>query len=460
MLKSYVHNGLRAGVDADTPENFAKSMTASGIPANVHIHLGTVDRDDDSEKVKKNQLKNIQRYHEFEFNPDSITVRQLPGFGQGEEIPVKSIKGIAKFSFEVVNKKHLDKDGNCLKKTTLPFHLDGQPAKDVYGETEDEISTDVDSTNQIVDENAGIFKCPNPRCIKRYTSYHHYKNHLAGKSCVTRLHDGTSTGKFIDMYISRNGISAKYQNKTFRETRNMHFINQGLPEIDPLFINYRREEIYEGYALDQRRKLAKINVKHKEFLKKIFNDGIKNKRKANSQDVEIQMRHHQEEGNFVFDEDEWLTSSQIKSFFHQLVTQGRYKEGKTDAKSPLKKKPKKEIIVDEITEKCRNEESGRYLDAILERQEEEDILAQMNLPDDEEDHPLVRADVDICALSRNIQSSRVLRESDLYTLAYTDILKILQEIGCTNFQGRNKKKMGTIIVEYVKEKCTCLVLQQ
>ena len=436
-------------------------MISNGVPSNVVISCGVIDRDesDDSEKPRKNQLKNIQRYHEFQFNPDSITLRQLPGFGKGEEIPVKSIKGIAKFKFEVVNKEYLDKNGKCLKKTFLPYHLDGESTRDTFCTASEDSQSNTDNLHQVSQENLGIFKCPNPKCIKSYTSYHHYTKHISGRNCVMRKRHTTAVGTFVDMYIQRNGISDKYQSKTFRDARSMKFHNEGLPEIDPIFLNCQRENLYEGHALCSKRTLAKLTDKHKQYLKKIFNDGIKNKRKENSQDVEIQMRYHKQDGEYMFEENEWLTSSQIKSFFHSLMTQVRCREKTKDAKSPLKKKQKTETVVDETVQRCRDEESGRYLSAIMERQEEEDINAQMELTDDEEDHPIVRANVDLCALSKSIKSSKLIRESDLFTLSHSNLLNILQEIGHGNFEGKSKKKMGNIIVDYVKDQCTCINFQ-
>ena len=186
----------------------------------------------------------------------------------------------------------------------------GQSVRGDYGY--DSPYSDVDDDTQTaINESEGIFRCPNPKCIKMYTSYTHFSNHINGKNCVTRLRDKSASGAFVDLYIAKNGISSQHQTKSFREARKMQFHNKGLSPVDPIFKNCKTEELYEGWALDYKKKLAKITDRHKNFLRKIFNDGIKQKKKSKAIDVEMQMRYHQIDGEFMFQEDEWLTGMTI-----------------------------------------------------------------------------------------------------------------------------------------------------
>ena len=113
-------------------------------------------------------------------------------------------------------------------------------------------------------------------------------------------------------------------------------------------------------------------------------------------------------------------------------------------------------MVDESLQRCRDEDSARYLDAIMERQEEEEIMADLETFENDSDHPIVKASINICALASSIKNAKRIREADIYTLSNSDLSKVMKEIGHANFKGQNKKKMGRLICNYVNDKCGCL----
>ena len=411
--------------------------------------LGDLDRKflDDIKIKEKNQLKNITRYHEFMFECDGILVRQLPGFGPGEKIAIKPIKDVAEFNYDIVNKEYLDGNGQCKRKTILPYNSAGEVVKAMVGQ-EEEVREEHEVEHEQDDPSKAVFRCKNAKCTKVYTSYSNYVKHMSSNKCVTRLRDSSSKDQFIEMYIAKNGISKEYQGKSYRETRNMHFHSDTLPAIDPLFISCKTEDIFEGHALPEKRKKSNLTDKHKVYLKKIYKDGMNSKRKANSADVAKQMRYYKNGDQLVFSEEEWLTDLQIKSYWCSLTSEIRFpkaskaKEGEEEAVS-----------------RVQDEDSASYLDAMDDAQLRDDIISKMDnvAEPNENDHPLIFNGINVCALALSVKKARILKESDIHTLSITELLKALEAMGHHGIDGRSRRKIADLIAEYVSEKCDCLL---
>ena len=79
-----------------------------------------------------------------------------------------------------------------------------------------------------------------------------------------------------------------------------------------------------GWALKQSVASVRFNEKVREYLIAKFDAGEKSGRKANPGDVEMEMRNSREENNCRrFTCEEWLMSTQIKSFFSCLAAARR-----------------------------------------------------------------------------------------------------------------------------------------
>ena len=452
MLKGFVSRSLKAKKDADTPEKFVGCMKNFGGASNVTLTLGEVDRKnlDEKKKKDKNQIKNISQYHEFVFESDGILMRLLPGFGTGVKIFLKPLKDVAEYVYDIVNKEHLDENGQCKRKTIVPYNSAGEEVKCMCGQ-EESIPQEYQNTNDDEEQEdpfKAVFKCKNPKCTKVYTSYFHYQKHMSMKTCVTRLRDSSSRDEFIEMYIAKNGISKQHQEKSFRETRNMHFHNDNLPEIDQLFINCKSEDIFEGHALPEKRKKSNLTEKHKVYLKKIYKDGMNSKRKANCTEVAKQMRYYKDGDQLVFSEDEWLTDLQIKSYWCSLTSEIRF---------PKNQKAKDDT--DETQSRTQDEDSASYLDAMEEAQVEEEVMNSLDKIEESSntDHPLVFHGINICALAISVKKARILKESDIHTLSIAELLKVLEAMGHYGVDGRSRRKIADLIVDHVSQNCDCLV---
>ena len=362
---------------------------------------------------------------------------------------MKPVKEVAKYDYKTVNKEHLDSNGKTKKKTLLQYNQAGEDVRARQGEVNISNHSMLLEDHEAVDESDGIFMCKNPRCTKSYTRYSAYLKHMSGNTCVTRMHDMTGKEEFVDMYIHKNGISSQYQSRSHRDARKMQFHRDSLPDIDEIFLDCQKEEIYEGHALVFKKKHAKVSEKHKTYLRKIFMSGIETKKKARASDVEIQMRYHKENGQYLFTSDEWLTEQQIKSFWCNLASKIRFPKDKS------KKSEDQEDI-----QAIQDEDSSSYLDALEEGQELNDLEAKINeLNSSEDEHPIIVNEINLCTLAMSIKKSRTLKESDLFTLDASALLNILEKIGHHEFEGKNRRKMGQLILAHVEKECYCLIFE-
>ena len=159
-------------MDADTPEKFVGCMKNFGGANNCTLMLGEVDRKnlDEKKKKEKNQIKNITRYHEFVLESDGILMRQLPGFGLGEKILLKPVKDVAEYIYDIVNKEHLDENGQCKGKTILPYNSAGEEVKHACGQ-EESFSEDYQITHDEMNKKILLRQCSGVRIqnVQKFT---------------------------------------------------------------------------------------------------------------------------------------------------------------------------------------------------------------------------------------------------------------------------------------------------
>ena len=68
-------------------------------------------------------------------------------------------------------------------------------------------------------------------------------------------------------------------------------------------------------------------------------------------------------------------------------------------------------------------------------------------------------EINLCTLAMSIKKSRTLKESDFFTLDASALLNILEKIGHHEFEGKNRRKMGQLILAHVEKECYCLIFE-
>ena len=273
------------------------------------------------------EIEDISKYHEFLFTEEGIHVRYLPGFGEGEtktmSRELEENHHVPKFEYEIMNIDKLDEELQFINTSKpLPFREEGKKVHELKGDYGDVFSNENggNSTNECEsddEEEKFVYKCKNPiGCTKTFMRRSDYLKHCQnGDFCEVPVVKQSSNDQIIKLWISKNGISQELQGKSYRETRNMIFHKELLPTIDPLFLNSaQKEELEIGHALPKGRKNTRFSTEQTQFLTEKFRSGVgaqKHKRKKIPQiALEMQMK---------FDRKDWLTETQIQSFFVRMA---------------------------------------------------------------------------------------------------------------------------------------------
>ena len=247
----------------------------------------------------------------------------------------------------------------------------------------------------------------------------------------------------IEQYIAKNGISDKYQSKSYKDTRNMIFQKGRLPDIDPFFLNLMinnpskyGENLCRGHALPPKKSNKRHPKKVTDYLEAIFMFGEKNpSKKRKPAQVANEMRKMPE-----FTRNDWLTDNQIKSFFNRLSSkklfnlEGAPSQVQTETTANLQNAVDQNILTNHVQSSL---EEGTTPDELC---------------------PIIAEGINLCALAESLKLSKSILESKMGEIEPKKIKKALHFLGIDDFQGgkATKKKMALIVQQYVEDKCGCL----
>ena len=381
------------------------------------------------------------------FENDGIHVRRLPGFGKGELIKIDpntiDVHNMPKFCCEIINKDNLDANLKNKKATVYSYDREKKHKTDICGQ----ITRNVNIETKIEERatNDGVFYCPNELCQKAYFRYSAYQNHKDDrKKCAIKMPKQSTKDYAVEQYIAKNGISNEYQSMSFKETRDIIFQKGRLPAIDPFFLTLMKsdpakycENLCRGHALPMKKSVKRHPKKVTEYLEALFIFGEKNpSKKKKPAEVAKEMMQEAE-----FTRDDWLTETQIKSYFNRLASKKLFQLKPDEAPSQVQT---------EITANLQN-----AVDQMVLTEHIQTSLEEGAMPD--ELCPIICEGIDFCALAESIKSSKSVQESKMGEIPQKKIKNALHAIGIDDFEGgkATKKKMALMVQQYVEEKCGC-----
>ena len=463
ILKALMRRFRAAGNDVDTPRKFAESLGYDGGAANTIITLGDIEgRRDEKEKKGKKFLKDISKYYEFEFKDDGILARYLPGFGEGEFFKLgKTVKEnliIPTFNYQIIN--------SCPRYKPLPYMEAGQIVNDLKG-----VQGDVDSAVPMETSNAEedsddeefwhkkkplVSKCKkNSLCIKTFLRPGDCVKHSNNPSdlCIVPVAKTSSMDQAKVMYISKNGISQKYQGKTFQQTRKMIFHGEMLPAVDPHFLNSgHKEELKLGHALPPARVSHRFTKEQKEFMISRFKRGVGNQKHLRKMAKLVELEMH-ESG---FEVEEWLSEKQITAYWGKMAADQRktFIDKEKGLENDENVPASDALVVDtlQLLLAAQNEEAVSELEAKMDSE---------NLETDNEDspHPIEVGEFEnsLCDLAKDALESEEIEESMLFENDEETLMNALKAVGVNLGENSTKEELCNAIVKHVQKKCECLL---
>ena len=213
----------------------------------------------------------------------------------------------------------------------------------------------------------------------------------------------------------------------------MIFHKDLLPSIDPIFLNSGiKEELEVGHALPKERKNTHFTKEQKDFLTEKFSSGVgakKHKRKKVPQiALEMQMK---------FERKDWLTETQIQSFFVRLAAKQR-SEDPTHLNNPNDDDDEKEENIPSFAEQ---DDARNLLQAI----EQDDLEASIeealeNGTSIDDPHPFFVQGLDegLCDLAKDLQECPSFDDSKLCGISKQMLLQAMSALNISVKQRMSK----------------------
>lgn len=335
--------------------------------------------DEAKKTLEVNKIDGFSKLHNFKFEEKGIRVWRSYGIGRGKEI-----------SF---NKLISKSQGNTGLVVCEEFFTCRETrvynCKDPVPESSDD-ETDSD------DEQVDMFECSEPGCVKSFTTFAELESHLdIGDHCVAGVKDeGQDEGQderqderqtetvydklrmdWVDMFTSAVSIT-EYQ--PCEPTT-----KQSVRELSP-----SDQAVNMGWALPKPRPgPSRFSDKVRKYLTARFDIGEQTGLKADPQQVSSDMRKaRDEQGNRLFDREEWLTKSQVQGFFSRLAAARRRQQGSAEINlSPRDllledEEADRQLLVEEVANELRPQHPLSYDAFNLCECAREHKLNQFNLP--------------------------------------------------------------------------------
>ena len=259
--------------------------------------------DEAKNTLEVNKIDGFSKLHNFQIEEEGIRVWRSYGVGRGKEIPFNKLLSKSQGNSGLV----VCEEFFTCRETRV------YQSKDTVLESSDD---DTDSADAELD----MFECSEPGCIKSFTTFSELESHLdIGDHCMK---DEKKTETLYDK-IRKDGVDMFTSTVRITEyDASESSTKQGVQDSSP-----SNQAINMGWALPKLRTGPRFSDKVRNYLTARFDLGEQTGLKADPQQVSSDMRKARDEQNDrLFDREEWLTKSQVKSFFSRLAAARRRKQ--------------------------------------------------------------------------------------------------------------------------------------
>lgn len=278
IAKKYMTAYLDSGNNLVTPEDVKKGILYKGGVKHSKVAIIEVNKENASFQFCK--IEGISTYHSVSFSENVMTFWQYYGIGMGKKIEYKNCK-----------------------------FTSGAVVIDAFSRSEKQLPITPVTTTQRVDRSYNsLHFCPQEECTETFGDMESLDEHLtAGTHTFTRI---TSTLDKVRLtYSGKLKLSTCVSFTTENET---------------LKSNTSEKSVFEtGWALPERKK-TRFTFKQKQFIYNIFIKGQQTGIKSSPQSAVTEMREKMDHnGRKLFQQFEYLTTSQIRSLFSNMASQQR-----------------------------------------------------------------------------------------------------------------------------------------
>ena len=245
-----------------------------------------------------NKIEHFSSFHNFEYGDIGLRVWKCYGIGKGKYIP-----------YDVIYIKH---QGQTSLQTIESQGFYDPPEKRVV-KRRSKGSKETESTTP-------LFECSVLGCVEVFETFSQLELHLdVGKHTVSRLSQYDAIKR--DWALKFSSI----------DTAGIECSSCSLDSSTPLTSpvdTSPHSSLRTGWAVSKPRGSVRFSEKVKEYLTARFTLGERTGRKADPAQVAVDMRNAKNESNArLFTREQWLTKSQVQSFFSRLAAMRRKDQG-------------------------------------------------------------------------------------------------------------------------------------
>lgn len=304
-IKSAIRKYVNEGHDVCTAADFKKALQICSL-RNVAVVVALPPESCNKKEIKS-QINNITTLNNFAYQQTGIRVFRQYGIGEGKFLTNSSLK------------LQLLSCSNITVVEAFAGHLSSIPSRTarqgvIVQECRNEASniavdqSDVDIEEEIDDIGSNLFTCSEPNCLSTFSKYGNLVRHLdVGSHRIKPM---------VSSLIDKSKI--QYASK----------IEQKLVVLPSCCHETTEREnsckLCEGWGLKQRRTVKKFTTTQISFLKEKFSKGERTGHKCDPEEVSLEMRSAKSSlGKRFFSKDEFLSATQIASYFSRLVLEKR-----------------------------------------------------------------------------------------------------------------------------------------
>ena len=240
----------------------------------------------------KNKIEHFGSFHNFEYEDSGVSVWKCYGIGNGKHIP-----------YGAIYIKH--QDNTVLQTTESQGFYDPPEKRQVKHPSE---------ANKKIDSPTPLFECSVLGCAEAFKTFAQLELHLSvGKHTVSRLNQYDAIRR--DWALKFSSVDTSNNKNCSSDSR--------CPQTSPGDTTIS-SPLQRGWALSRPRSTVRFSQKAKEYLTARFTLGERTGRKADPAQVAADMRNAKDESNErLFTRTEWMTKTQVQSFFSRLAATRR-----------------------------------------------------------------------------------------------------------------------------------------
>ncbi|KAK3084477.1 hypothetical protein FSP39_014148, partial [Pinctada imbricata] len=295
-LKSTIRKFVNEGNDVRSAADFLCAVKKSNtVNTSIVVAIPPPSKVQGSKVLKQCPLKNITSLYNFSFEEEGMKVWKQYGIGCGQFIPY--LLCFDEGNSQIAELKMLENFNSPIRNKTITQRPEGPSTNDDTNVSDDQPAPNVDG-----DTDNGLFSCPEPNCIRSFSKYGNLMHHLdVGNHSFMKKGLSLSDRSIIN-YATK--IESKVASK---------------PQMESSSLVPNPTSLTKGWALKNKREIKRFSENQKQFLQSKFDMGERSGLKCDPEDVSNEMRAvRNKDGTRIFSIDDFLSASQIASYFSRL----------------------------------------------------------------------------------------------------------------------------------------------